>query len=132
MIWQHTYGSAGVDIGYEIIRGLNNDFFITGKYGGQADNYYLLHLNDDGWASINEKTLSLENTVFPNPTKGMVYFNREVTAVQVYNTLGQTVFSENNFETNSIDLSFLNDGLYNCKIAYLNQSVANYLISISK
>lgn len=132
LIWTRTYGSSGVDIGYEIINGLNNDLFVTGKYGDNSNDYYLLHLNNDGWANITEKDMTNTSLVFPNPSAGIFYFKSDIESASVYNNTGQIVYSLNNISANSINLSHLNNGLYNLKIAYRNQSVANYLISLMK
>ncbi len=101
LIWHHTYGSAGIDIGYEIIKGLNNDFFVTGKYGDNSDDYYLLHINNDGWASVSETNQTNKLSVFPNPSKGSFYFNMDVETVIVYNSIGQILYTLNNINANS-------------------------------
>lgn len=79
--WKQTYGGAGIDIGYEIIRSVdNNGFIITGKTYSVTEEYYLLKLDGDGLISgifspENEMYLS---DAFPDPAAGEVNFNYDL------------------------------------------------------
>jgi hypothetical protein len=50
-------------------------------------------------------------SVFPNPTTGKVYCNKELSDVRVYNLSGETVYT-NQEKSKCIDLSQLNSGIY--------------------
>ncbi|MBT8276804.1 MAG: T9SS type A sorting domain-containing protein [Bacteroidia bacterium] len=54
--------------------------------------------------------------IYPIPTKGILNFESNTTIIQIdiYNQLGQLVFSAN--DTNTIDISSLDQGLYYCKV----------------
>jgi hypothetical protein len=134
MLWHNTYGTAGIDIGYEIIKGLNNDFFVTGKYNAQADDNYLLHVNNNGTLLTASNSITKNNGAkpFPNPSTGVFYFNDDVLSVSVYNTLGQLVHTQNNIRSTAVNLSKLNNGIYTIKIMNTNNVVINYLISLDK
>ena len=47
-LWEQTYGSPNIDIGYEIIKSVdNNGFIITGKtFASGSEQYYVLKLNN--------------------------------------------------------------------------------------
>ena len=56
-------------------------------------------------------------SIYPNPTNGILYINSNTTIIkaQIYNQLGQLVFSENNpegIDTDSINIKGLSIGLY--------------------
>jgi hypothetical protein len=50
-------------------------------------------------------------TVYPNPTSGIIYFENQLSDVEVYDIAGRCVYSQNIAEQ-SIDLSALNVGTY--------------------
>lgn len=64
--------------------------------------------------------LSIDNSdfnnlkVYPNPTSGLLNFNKQIDNIKVYNLLGKIVISSSN--TNYINLENLEDGLYLIKI----------------
>ncbi|MFL5765100.1 MAG: T9SS type A sorting domain-containing protein [Bacteroidia bacterium] len=73
-LWKQTYGGSGIDIGYELIRDVNdNGFIITGKTVDSTDEYYLLKLDHFGTLSgVSETSLPIaEAEVFPNPSEGL-------------------------------------------------------------
>lgn len=62
-------------------------------------------------------------SLFPNPTSGVINFkaNEAVSHIEIFNTLGQQVFSKNLDLTNGqLDVSHLNNGIYSIK-ATINQ-----------
>jgi hypothetical protein len=48
IIWTQYYGGSGVDIGYDIIRSVDNGYLITGKTFYGDDQFYLLSIDRDG------------------------------------------------------------------------------------
>jgi len=72
------------------------------------------------------------NAVYPNPTRGVVYLNKEAltraTVVTVNDISGQTVFSSQAEE--SIDLSFLPRGVYILKLQDQSSSTVTRLVKI--
>lgn len=79
--WKQTYGGAGIDIGYEIIRSVDNDgFIITGKTFSTTEEYYLLKLDQSGLlsgisSSENGATIS---DAFPNPAGSEIRVDYEL------------------------------------------------------
>jgi hypothetical protein len=55
-----------------------------------------------------------ESHLFPNPTKGQVYFNtnKKITNLRLYSASGVLLLQENIWNNNSIDLSSFNRGCY--------------------
>jgi hypothetical protein len=57
-----------------------------------------------------------EIILYPNPSKGMVYISStgNINAIEVIDISGKTVFTQDS-PSSSIDLSYLNDGMYYLK-----------------
>jgi Secretion system C-terminal sorting domain len=83
-LWEQTYGGAGIDIGYEIIRSVDgNGFIIVGKTVATTDEYYLLKLDNNGVVSgitINEKNNSTLSNAFPNPANNQTTIAYKINA----------------------------------------------------
>jgi len=77
----------------------------------------------------HEFTNSLIESTYPNPTIGLVTFtiNEQIENIEIYNATGQLVLSKSN--SNTIDLSQLNDGMYLVQVQTLNK---NGLIKLIK
>ena len=70
-------------------------------------------------------------TIFPNPTNGIVCIEgTTVSEVQVYNVLGQLVKTVQN--TNEIDLSNLNQGVYTLQIKDENHTIMNKKVLVGQ
>ena len=56
--------------------------------------------------------------VYPNPVSGIlnIAFDKEITAISVYNLLGQEVLKSANASEGQIDVSSLNAGSYFVKV----------------
>jgi len=124
-MWEQTYGDTGIDIGYEIIRSIdNNGFIITGKtFSGGTEQCYLLKLDDNGLVSGipgAEKILRFE--VFPNPADDYFSVNyklegNEKHRLLVRDVLGNIV-NENELRVDEsaiiTDVSGFAPGIYFC------------------
>lgn len=67
-------------------------------------------------ASGEEEFENQKLNLFPNPSSGLVYFNKsQVEYIEVYNTKGQLVLLDKNKES-KIDISILEDGIYYIKL----------------
>ncbi len=78
-LWEQTYGGPGIDIGYEIIKSVDDDgFIITGQTFSNNNDYYLLKLNNAGLISgisnYENQSGQLSNA-FPNPANGAIFIN---------------------------------------------------------
>ena len=63
--------------------------------------------------------------VYPNPTAGIININKNVD-VRVYNLIGDMIISKTN--TNVLDVSYLNPGVYNLQITCNNKIVNRRII----
>ena len=86
-LWQHTYGSAGIDIGYEIIKStVCTGFVITGYTTDSVSgttNYYVLQLTDSALIEgINEFSVNDDYAfnVSPNPASLAITINYSINA----------------------------------------------------
>ncbi|MBA2613372.1 MAG: T9SS type A sorting domain-containing protein [Bacteroidetes bacterium] len=74
-------------------------------------------------AGIQANYMTLENIrIYPNPVKNKMTvefapFNKPSSRIEIFNTLGQCVYSSQNLiEINEIDLSFLTQGIYHLEL----------------
>jgi photosystem II stability/assembly factor-like uncharacterized protein len=91
-------------------------------YAGGENSNYVKTTNGGGVTGIeNNGTLAYETHIYPNPTTGQVLINlpgnlHEEVTVQLFNTLGQTVFvdriEESRMSSVALDLSHLPKGFY--------------------
>ena len=100
-IWVQTYGGSGIDIGYEIIKSVDNDgFILTGKTVDSTEQYYLLKLDGSGVVSeiVNyQNTFYSISNAFPNPANISVSMKYDITEfshkgqIVIYDMLGKAV-----------------------------------------
>ena len=89
----------------------DNQLFLTSKVVGAINN-----------VSVSENFKWNELSVYPNPSSGLIYFKgisgfTGPVKTEVLNSLGQTVFSETDFNLNeSVDLSKMIQGMYYVQI----------------
>lgn len=59
-----------------------------------------------------------QSAIYPNPARDILKINSnyDLKRAQIFNTLGQKVFSEENLNTNEINVSFLSKGVYFLKL----------------
>lgn len=68
MQWFRPYGDEGVDLGYEIIPSIDNGYLVTGKiFINNSDDYYLLHLDQEGTTAATEISAPANMLIYPNP-----------------------------------------------------------------
>ncbi|MCE3280917.1 MAG: lipoprotein [Bacteroidetes bacterium] len=120
--WQQTYGGAGIDIGYEIIKAEDNSgFIITGQTFNVTNEYYLLKVNPDG--IIGVPTLTNDAVISegsPNPCNDIFsieyHLNYNANAkIVVYNILGESIWIKdlsNQDGTVTADVSGWIPGIY--------------------
>lgn len=98
--WAHEYGGPGIDLGYEIIPSLNNGFLVIGTTNvGGDDQCYLLHLDQGGWADVNDHAAEPESvTVYPNPSDGLFSLGttlpERAVNVSVYDLAGRCLVTQ--------------------------------------
>ncbi|MFA7274157.1 MAG: T9SS type A sorting domain-containing protein [Crocinitomicaceae bacterium] len=106
-----------------------------------GDNYIntvVLDWNPNTVAGIEETEADLAiATIYPNPSAGIftVESNENVKMIEVFNTLGMLVFKKevaSNGQTEQIDLSNFNEGIYMFSVSNQNGRVTNYHVVLSK
>lgn len=117
MIWVHTFGGTGIDIGYEIIPAIDGGWLAVGITSEGADGQgYLLHLDPSGWASVAALTSSAQTVnVSPNPGDGMFHVEYPTTVKQcmtrVTDLQGREIFS-GMLSGSELDLRNAANGMY--------------------
>jgi hypothetical protein len=125
--WKQTYGGSGIDIGYELIKALDNDgFIITGKTFDGSDQYYLLKLDSNGLLA-NVPSIPRENFLsepYPNPADNVVSISYDLPSGKniqliICNVVGenlQIINSDSTEEVFNLDLSGYLAGIYFCNL----------------
>lgn len=98
LIWSHTYGGPGIDIGYEIIPALGAGFFIVGNTNVAGDDQcYLLYVDNGGWTSIQHEFVFPTMVIYPNPNSGCFYLqipeNELYGELKVFSAEGKLIYS---------------------------------------
>jgi hypothetical protein len=140
LLWQHTYGGGGVDIGYELIKSTtDNGYIVTGKTFTSSDDYYLLHLDEMGiitnvpsyTGKIDQATLT---TVYPNPASTTISITYELGDQQkmyqlvVCDVLGyrlKDVVVTQKKGILQIDLQGFHPGIYYCSLLGNNKTISS-------
>lgn len=84
--------------------------------------------------SVGIKELNNNNNscaIYPNPTSNLVNINaKEMTSISVFNTLGEMVYTQNNINTNSLQIntSQWSKGIYTVQVNNSNISITKKLI----
>ena len=86
--------------------------FVTWQYNGFGDDmrYETIVVRFDT-PLADEVVLTSDMSVYPNPTSGVVYFEKQLQGVVVYDVAGRQVYAQSVAEQ-YIDLSVLNSGTY--------------------
>lgn len=128
MPWLRSYGDTGIDIGYEIIKTIDNDgFLVTGKsfntITGNED-YYLLYVDKEGkFSGINEDPESDKHEFYPNPCADKLFLNKEVRDIKIVNIQGKLIRSYSEIKSGSIDLSAYPPGIYFAQLTLQNLKI---------
>ncbi len=111
--------------------GSNSVIFKFRNINDYENNLYIDDINIDNLTSINTLSSGGSFVVYPNPGKGVFHLNAtglnsDAKSIEVYNLLGEAVYS-NTFSAGSsinadIDLSGLNSGIYFLKLTTGNDT----------
>mgnify|MGYP000045588676 CR=1 FL=1 len=111
----NLYDSAGNGGGSVILHDSNNDIMYgtSGNYGEGETAYF----STDGFLGLSDSVL--ENiSIYPNPATTVLNIeNAENSSIEVYNMLGQSLYSKNNISlSEQVGVSHLSQGTYFVKI----------------
>ena len=144
LVWEQTYGSPGIDIGYEIIPSIdNNGFIIAGKtVAAGTDDYYLLKLDNNGLlSSVKTEENNGSFDVYPNPANGTVFLDYKLKtdfkngSVVLLNPLGEMILENELHDAEGsvkIDVSALSAGIYFCSMIVDGQTVISKKIVLHR
>lgn len=120
-----TQTSASVDSASIVILGYTS-----------SGNYFLIdYLNfDSTYSDVNHFSINNRLDIFPNPTSGIftIQSSEQISAIEIYNVLGENVYLLNHPITNSpIDLSEASSGVYFLQLS-TEKGIARKKIVISR
>jgi hypothetical protein len=126
-----------------IIEGIQ-DYVDQGKIvwatlGEKYDLWYASHTNPNDYfnydcadvpLSIQENEKLNDISIYPNPATNSLNFNNlpQKTSIKIYNQTGQMVYSEKNFNKNTLDITTFNPGLYLVLIQLNDQLITKKII----
>ena len=81
-----------------------------------------------GNVSIKDEVLKLIS-IYPNPSSGKIFFNlsEKITTISISDLLGNTVSIINNVNSNSLDLEYLQNGIY---FIFINTKNGQYISKV--
>ena len=144
-MWKQTYGGPGIDIGYEIIKSVdNNGFIITGKTFTTTEDYYLLKLDNNGILSgidDQQSNSSSLSAAFPNPAQEQISIkynfktSDKLANLIITDVLGKTLKSivlDPSLDEITINLLDLSSGIYFYSIQETGEPGATKKFVVSK
>jgi hypothetical protein len=97
----------------------------------EFNNITYIQITVNNILSIENYNLQKVVTLYPNPTKGLINIKNEksiIKSFKIYDINGKYIFSKDNTENNSIDISNLSSGVYIIKLLDNNNNKAVYRI----
>lgn len=122
-VWARSMGGSGTDVGISITIDINNNIYSTGQFEGVTDfnpgsgsnnftsygqgDIYIQKLSENT-TGLNKIFNSITNSIFPNPTNGLVYIqfeeNKKLIKVRLLNISGQEIFNKQYTNIDKIQL----------------------------
>jgi len=117
---QSNFGRDGIDIGYKIINDSQN-IYITGKSPNtQNEDAFFNKVPIPINLKISEENEAIFSSINKNLTNDFIYINSNEIwlEIEIYSSFGNLVYKNyvQNINGTKIDISFLSNGLYICKI----------------
>ena len=134
--WARSYGSEGIDLGYEIIHSIDNGYLVTGKiYIENSDEYYLLHLDQEGTNSVMESAQAGDMLIYPNPARDRIIISSAVltgpSVLNIYSANGRLALQKRLTNTdNQIDTGQLFPGTYIVELRSENSTCRQKLVIV--
>jgi hypothetical protein len=144
-LWKQTFGGPGIDIGYEIIKSVdNNGFIITGKTFVSDEQYYLLKLDTagvvSGIANYQNNSEGLSDA-FPNPSANQITIkynygattkNVNLILTDVLGRIVKTIVLNDSKGEKTITVVDLNSGIYFYSLVKDGQTISTKKIIITR
>ncbi len=114
-------GQTAVEGSYDLSVSISVDYTVdvpfVGTQTGVLDTSFTGYtlIIDQGCSTVGSELLSLVNAqslFFPNPTSGLIKFNRDVDFISVYDFTGKLIFTRENLKFNEELNLPLNSGVY--------------------
>ena len=85
----------------------------------------MAHIISSNLNELNEKI-----SIYPNPSNGKLFISTSelIKSIKVTNIIGKEIYSNNNFNNNSIDLINLNNGVYFIKLSTEKGTITKKII----
>jgi hypothetical protein len=143
-LWQKTYGSESIDIGYEIIKSTTSaGFIIVGYTTNSIDftpDYYLLHINENGLVNAIDKHKQDTNfTIYPNPVSKIATIEIDKLVVSnhlkviVNNVIGEVVkIVDAHSNQIKLDVDEMKNGIYFINLVDEKRFIATQKLIICK
>ncbi len=115
MMWMKSYGSTGIDIGYDIQTSLDGGYLIAGRTSQSNDQFYVLHVNELGMPSSLESFVDAQIRIFPNPVSDILTIRSDQTLnrVSIFDSQGRILSVQTCSEKNiQMTVSELSAGTY--------------------
>jgi hypothetical protein len=78
MKWLKNIASPGVDIGYKLIPSMFGDYVITGLFGSNNNDYFLMRTDSAPNTNVGVKSVNyFDAAIYPNPAAGEVFIALE-------------------------------------------------------
>ena len=120
--------------GYEgaVLVDINNDSKLdVFKYTRQTGVRFKYFLNETPTSISNLEIKTTVLNTFPNPTQGILFFDKEVTGiVNITNLAGQEVFQNVLSSENQLNLSAIPEGMYSLTLKLENNTIVSKIIFI--
>ena len=115
--WFKEFGGGGIDIGYLIEPSLFGTYYLTARYMGADEDFYLLHFDVNGQTGLPGLTGPDKNEikVYPNPASDFISVEGNLQEISIFQADARLIMQRrippgNNSQP--IDIRQLSDGVY--------------------
>lgn len=87
--------------------------------------YIMIYVGAPGWTAVEENGTT-NITIYPNPSKDMIYINGIITEnffANIFDIQGKLILTNKNMQNNSVDISSLANGIYFLEIVDMQTKV---------
>jgi hypothetical protein len=129
-VWLRSYGSTGIDIGYDIQPSILGGYVIAGRKADPDDQYYVLHVDAAGLLTSIKHDLSPLISVYPNPaTSDITVIGAPASSTfTIIDETGKIVMTSDLKSTGLIPLDGIATGVYTLKINSAGSTLTKKLI----